>query len=428
MSKDKLALYGGQPARPTAWPNTYPGALSIGAEEEQAVLEVIRSQNLFRYYGAATPSLNKVKSFEQAFAAYAGAKHALGVTSGTAALMTALAAAGIGPGDEVIIPAYTWIATATAVVWNMGIPVIAEVDETLTLDPDDVERKITPQTKAIMPVHMRGAPCNMERLMAIAKKHGLMVIEDTAQANGGYFRGQHLGTFGHINAFSLQYSKMITTGEGGAVLTNSHELYRRAQAYHDGGGIWRKTEGDLGDFLPFTGVNFRMTEITGALAGIQLGRLEGLLARQRAAKARITAGTAAICQAKGFAARPSNDAAGDVGVCLVYLLPDADAAQLFAKALSAENISAHTLFTPAVEDWHVYYHWGPIMEKRTANRLGCPWTRPYYEGQYAYRPDACPRSLELLGRAVHVDLSPMVTDADADTAIAGITKVAEALL
>ena len=133
MSKEKLALYGGQPARPTAWPNTYPGALSIGAEEEQAVLEVIRSQNLFRYYGAATPSLNKVKSFEQAFAAYAGAKHALGVTSGTAALMTALAAAGVGPGDEVIIPAYTWIATATAVIeannllqWALYYPAVID--------------------------------------------------------------------------------------------------------------------------------------------------------------------------------------------------------------------------------------------------------------------------------------------------------------
>lgn len=427
MSKEKLALHGGTPVRSSPWPATYPGGLAIGEEEERAVLEVLRTRNLFRYYGGTKTFLHKVRDFEQDFATHLGVRYALGVTSGTAALMTALAAAGIGPGDEVIIPAYTWIATATAVVWNMGIPVIAEVDDTLTLDPDDVLRKITPRTRAIIPVHMRGAPCNMERFMKIGEERDILIIEDCAQANGASFRGKRIGTFGDINAFSLQYNKMITTGEGGVVVTDSRELFLRAQSYHDGGGIWRR-EVDAGDFVPFTGVNFRMPELAGAIAQVQLKRLDGLIAKQRRAKARIIAGTADICKAKGFAPRPSHDEAGDVGVCLVYLMPTVKASDDMVAALRAENIGASKMYLPNVEDYHVYVHWGPIMNKRTANRLGCPWTCPYYQGQIEYRKDECPRTLDLLGRAVHIDISPLLTDEDIDLAIEGIIKVANALL
>jgi len=401
--------------------------MDIGKEEEEAVLEVLRSRNLFRYYGPTGEGPHKVKDFEAAFARYSGAKYALGVTSGTAAVMTALAAAGIGPGDEVIIPAYTWIATATAVAWNMAIPVIAEVDETLTLDAADVEARITPRTRAIIPVHMRGAPCNMKRIMELAHRRDLLVIEDTAQANGGSFQGKHLGTFGDIGAFSLQFNKMITAGEGGAVVTDSLELYRCAQMYHDGGGIWRRGE-DAAGFEMFTGVNFRMSEVTGAIVGVQLTRLDKLVARQRAAKARIVAGTAGICRAKGFAPRPSHDGAGDVGVCLIYLLPDAQSAKTMIQALRAENISASGMFDPNVEDLHVYYHWRPILHKRTANHLGCPWTCPYYQGGITYTQDMCPRTLKLLERAVHIDVNPLLTDADIEGAIQGIIKVADALL
>jgi 8-amino-3,8-dideoxy-alpha-D-manno-octulosonate transaminase len=431
MTKDMLALYGGKPARSGPWPRTYPGAMAIGSEEEQAVLEVLRSHALFRYYGPHGENPTKVRSFEQAFARYTGAKYALGVTSGTAAVMTALAAAGVGPGDEVIIPAYTWIATATAVVWNMGIPVVAEVDETLTLDPADVERKITPRTKAIAAVHMRGAPCNMDRLVEIARKHNLMLIEDTAQANGGTLHGKHLGTFGDLGAFSLQFNKMITTGEGGAVVTNNAEHHRRAQMYHDGGGIWRRGEGitaSLDELGQFTGVNFRMPEIVGAIAGVQLKRLDGLVAKQREIKTRIIAGTKAICQKKGFAPRPSHDESGDVGVCLIYLMPSAEAAKSVSAALRAENISAGGMFDPNTEDLHVYYHWSPILKKRTANALGCPWTCPYYKGQTDYDQQACPKTLDLLARAVHIDITPLLSDEDIQATIEGISKVAEALL
>lgn len=165
---ERLAIDGGEPAVRTALPPMYPGGMRIGDEEEAAVLEVLRTKRLFRYYGPeAGPS--KVDALEQAFAARMGTKHALAVTSGTAALMCGLAGLAIGPGDEVIVPAYTWIATASAVCAMGAVPIVAEVDETLTLDPEDVAARITPRTKAIIAVHMRGAPCAMEELQAVAR-------------------------------------------------------------------------------------------------------------------------------------------------------------------------------------------------------------------------------------------------------------------
>ena len=171
----------------------YPGGNLIGDEEEQAVLEVLRSKRLFRYYGPQ-PGPSRVAQLEAAFAAHMGAQKAIAVSSGTAALMCGLAGIGVGPGDEVIVPAYTWIASASAVVMMGGIPIVAEVDDTLTLNPADVERKVTPRTKAIMPVHMRGAPARLDELLALARGRGLRVIEDAAQADGGGYGGQRLGT------------------------------------------------------------------------------------------------------------------------------------------------------------------------------------------------------------------------------------------
>src|SRR5689334_19400363 len=191
VQTERLAIDGGSPARRRPDPPMYPGGNVIGAEEEQAVLEVLRSKRLFRYYGPQ-PGPSKVAELEEAFAAHMGARKALAVTSGTAALMCGLAGIGIGPGDEVIVPAYTWVASASAVVMMGGIPILTEVDDTLTLDPADVARKITQRTKAIMPVHMRGAPARMDELLTLAHAHGLRVIEDVAQADGGSYYGRRL--------------------------------------------------------------------------------------------------------------------------------------------------------------------------------------------------------------------------------------------
>ena len=168
----RLAIEGGTPAVTSPLPRMYPGGMRIGREEEEAVLEVLRSKRLFRYYGP-TPGPSKVTELEEAFAAVIGTKHCAAVSSGSAALMCALAGLGVGPGDEVIVPAYTWIASASAVVAMGAVPILAEVDESLTLDPADVRRKISRFTKAIIPVHMRGAPSQMNELMAIAREHNL---------------------------------------------------------------------------------------------------------------------------------------------------------------------------------------------------------------------------------------------------------------
>ena len=180
-----------------------PGFEWIGKEEEKEVLEVLRSRWLFRYGDEKDPAFKrKVKTLEEMVEQKFGTRHALAVTSGTSALITALSALGIGPGDEVIVPGYTFIASISSIIIARAVPVLAEVDESLTLDPVDVERRITPRTKAIMAVHMLGNPCNLDALRAVAEKHRLILIEDSAQAFGGSYKGKRLGTIGKIGIYS----------------------------------------------------------------------------------------------------------------------------------------------------------------------------------------------------------------------------------
>ena len=162
-----------------------------------------------------------------------GATYGLAVTSGTAALICGLVGLGIGPGDEVILPAFTWIASASAVVAVGAVPILAEVDDSLTLDPEDVEARITPYTKAILPVHMRGLPCKMDELMTVARKRNLKVLEDSAQADGASYKGRRVGSIGDAGAFSLQFNKILTSGEGGMVITSDQAVYERAVMFHD---------------------------------------------------------------------------------------------------------------------------------------------------------------------------------------------------
>ena len=204
----------------------------MGQEEKDAVARVIDSKELFKVNNGP---LKETENCEREIREMFKVKRAVLMTSGTASLTSALIGMGVGPGDEVIIPAYTYIATALAVVSTGAMPVVAEIDETLMLDPDDVENKITERTKVILPVHMMGYPCNMEKIMAIAKKHNLFVLEDACQGNGGFFKGKRLGSIGDAGAFSFNYFKIISAGEGGALLTNNQEIFERALIYHDSG-------------------------------------------------------------------------------------------------------------------------------------------------------------------------------------------------
>lgn len=419
---EPLAIHGGKPAKARPAPPMYPGGNLIDAEEEAQVLEVLRARRLFRYYGPVEgPS--KVDQLEAEFAAHMGTRRALAVTSGTAALICGLRAIGVGPGDEVILPAYTWIASASAVAAVGAVPVVAEIDDSLTLDPADVEAKISPFTKAIMPVHMRGAPCQMDALMALAQRRHLKVIEDSAQADGGSYHGRRLGSIGDVGCFSLQFNKIITAGEGGMVITNDEELWKRAVMFHDVvGGMRNNFSWDE----TLWGINFRMPELLGAVMLVQLRRLEGLLSAMRERKRMLIEGVRETARRKGVQLQRVADPEGDASVACILLLPDAAAAARAKEALAAENIGAGVLYNPEVVDYHIYAHWVPLMAQRTWSEGDGPWR--WAKRKIRYTKDMCPRSLDLLGRALHLDVNPLEGSSELEETIEGVNKVLEAVV
>ena len=383
----------------------YPGGMEVGDEELAALRRVIESKNLFRYYGVGDGP-DEVASFEREFASHLGAKHALMVNAGSSALICALIGAGVGEGDEVIVPAYTWNATPNAVLATRAVPVLAEVDESLTLDPEDVERRITPRTRAILPVHMRGAPAAMDALVSIAEPHGLVLIEDVCQSAGASFRGQRLGTFGDAGAFSLQFNKIITTGEGGVLITNRDDLLDLALDVHDCANSVRRGVG-----LPkYPGFNFRASELIGAVARVQLTRLDGLLERMRANHARLSAQVSSL---PGLTFRRANDDDGDAGIALIGFSSDAALARDAVDALRAEGVLAMRIYDPDTPDLHVYPFWAPVLEALVG--AGRP------------APD-CPRTLDLLERSIHVDVSPLCDEQDLAEIAFAFEKVAKQVL
>jgi 8-amino-3,8-dideoxy-alpha-D-manno-octulosonate transaminase len=377
----------------------------VGQEELEALRRVIESKNLFRYYGVGEGP-GEVLSFEREFAEHMGSKHALCLNAGSSALICALIGAGVGEGDEVIVPAYTWNATPNAVLASRALPVLAEVDESLTLDPADVERRITARTRAILPVHMRGAPAAMEELVAIAKKHDLALIEDVCQAAGATYRGRRLGTFGDAGAFSLQFNKIITTGEGGVLITDRDDLLDLALDVHDCANSVRRGVG-----LPkFAGYNFRASELTGAMARVQLSRLDGLLQRMRANHARLSAEINGLA---GLRLRRANCDDGDAGIALVAFADSAVRAADAVEALNAEGVLAMRIYDPETPDLHVYPFWAPVLAAIEA------------DGRPA--PD-CPRTLGLLERSIHIDVSPLCEEQDLDEIAFAFEKVAKQVL
>ena len=424
---EELAINGGPKAKTTPNLPMFPGGCEIGDEEKRQVLEVLDRKYLFRYYGPEEfPS--KVAELEERFAAKIGARHALATNSCTSALIAALAACGVGPGDEVIVSGYTFFASCAAVVTVKAIPVICEIDDTLTMDPADLERKITPHTKAVIAVHMRGAPCHMDRIVPICRNHNLMIVEDVAQACGGSYKGQMLGTFGDVGCFSFQYHKIITAGEGGMAVTSDSRLYDRLMGYHDTAACWRpdrfgaeRFEGEL-----FAGENYRMGELAGAVMLAQLDRLDGLLGAMRRNKERIRTGIAGL---PGITLRRITDAGGETAVCLMFLLDDAALVPAFTEALRAEGVEAAGVYDKGIPDWHIYSHWEHIIGKSSVTPVSCPWECPYYKGSAAnYSTDMCPNTLGYLSRAVHLNIPPRLTPEDCDMIAHGIRKVAGALL
>ena len=426
ISAKDLAINGGSKARTTSEPPMFPGGMEVGQAEEEAAARVIKSKRLIRFYGPYDPEGDKnseVDEFEREFAERMGADYALGVTSCTASLMTALVALGIGPGDEVIIPAYTFVATPSAVLAVGAIPILADVDDSLTLDPHSAEENITEYTRAILPVHMRGMPAKMDEIVAIARGHSLAVIEDVAQAAGAAYRRRPLGSIGDVGCFSLQMHKIITTGEGGVLVTDDAETLFRAKCFHDSASEWRGAAWQDPDptvratFEAFPGMNFRMAEITGAIGRVQLRRLDGLLERMRVHKARIRQ---AIVDSGRVELRHVNDP-DEAATCVIFFGESPEHAHVLADALQAEGLGARVLFSEGEHDWHVYACWRDILAKRTWNRQGYPFSLAHRPVDYSAA--MCPKTLELLGRAIHLDVAPQLTERDVNETTDALTKV-----
>ena len=415
---EKLAMNGGTPVRNKPLPLPYCGASVYGQEEIDAVTEVINAKSPFRYYGFNV--LGKVKQFEAALCEKFHVAHALGVTSGTASIITALKAAGIQPGDKVIVPAITFIASAGAVVSAGAVPVFAECDDSFNLDPSKLEDVIDKNTKAILTVPILGNSCDMDPIMAVAKKHGLMVIEDVAQSMGSKYKGQYSGTFGDVGAFSLQMNKILTTGDGGVVVSNNPKCYERAVRFHDQ-GMFREREGFLnmsGEDEIFIAQNFRMSEITGAIALAQFGKLDQIISKMRKINHMIKDG---IKDIDGLTFRRIVDEEGEAGNAIIAMLPTEELSIEFSKAMAAENVGVGRLY-----GGRAVYELPQIMNQMTVDSNHFPFNQ--LDEKVEYAPGMCPNAEGYCKRNLQLGITPAFTEEDAEDVIKAFHKVAKALL
>ena len=387
----KLAVLGGKPIRTKPFP-AYP---VIGQEEKRAVMEVLESGQLSTFSASRQGFLGgqKIQAFEAAFAEYHGVQHAIAVNSATSGLHAAVAACDIGPGDEVIVPPYTFTATATAVLHHNAIPVFVDVDPvSFCLDPKRLEAAITPRTKAVIPVHLLGHPADMDAILAIARRHGLKVIEDCAQAPGARYKGRLVGTIGDCGVFSFQETKNMATGEGGMIITNDPELAERARMVRNHGEA--VIAGEPRKYLTSTiGWNYRMTEIEAAIGLVQLQKLESLnRARQELAGYLLDSlpvhptltyplGSPLIDHVYHVFGMRYDER--DLGV------PRAR----FIEALGAEGIPMGSGYPRPL------YH-NPLFQDRLAyGKHGCPFTCHLYGGVVSYAKGLCPVAEDLCARS-----------------------------
>ena len=359
----------------------------VGIREWLALAPVLLSGKLARY---SDDTGGPLKRFETDFCEKFGVSHALTMCNGTGALISALVAAGVGPGDEVLVPAYTWIATAAAPLAAGAVPVLVDIDETLTMDPADIVRKITPKTKAIIPVHMSNMVCDMDSIMRIAKEHNLMVIEDACQAVGLSYKGRRAGSFGIASAYSFNQFKNINIGEGGALVTNDRSLFARARMHHDIGALFR---GHL-EFIQeptILGVNFKANQIQGAMLNVQLKKLDPMIAKMRR---RYDVMADILSRSDVMRVGAHNDVANAAGLHVIFDTEDD------AKRFAGEHKrGVYRLFDSSR---HVFTNWQPILQKRTANPAMNPFN--WAERPIDYGGDTCVQSLDILRRTCRISL------------------------
>jgi 8-amino-3,8-dideoxy-alpha-D-manno-octulosonate transaminase len=335
-----------------------PGFELIGKEEKEAVDEVFDKGGVLYRYGLdeKRQHIFRVDEFEKEIAKKVGAKYCHCVCNGTAALKIALVALGVRPDDEVIIQSFTFVATIEAVLELGAKPVITEVDKSLNMDPKDFEKKITDKTKVVITVHMAGVPAKMTEIMEIAKKHNIAVLEDSAQALGGTYKGKYLGTIGDVGIYSLDIGKVITTGEGGVLVTDNKNIYLKAREYSDHGHEYNPNLPRGEDTRSCWGFNYKMTELQGAVGLAQLKKLDYILKKQREHKKQIKEGVKDI---KKIEFRELPDPAGDAGDTLIFFVESIKKASKFAKLLAEKKLGTKNL--PDAINWHFAGTWNHIF-------------------------------------------------------------------
>jgi len=411
---EKPAIEGGTPVRSTPLKAGYWGSQFYDEKERAELLDVLEAKSPFRWYGSQPPM--KVLQFEKEFAVRMQTRFALAVTSGTAALQCALAALEIGPGDEVLLPAWTWHSCFNAVVLAGALPVCVEIDHSFNIDPAAIERHITPQTKLIMAVHLQGNPCQMDQILAIAKKYRLRVLEDCAQSVGAAYRGRPLGSIGDIGIYSLQLNKSITAGEGGAVVTNDAALFERAARFHDLGGFRAPHQQLVGgahlDWL--IGSNFRMSEFTGGVLLAQLRKLDQIVGAVRN-NARLVYG--GIQDLPNLKLRLLPDSEGELGTGIFLDFGTKARCDRFVAAMKAENVPATkpggSVILPTLPH---------IMAKKTLHP-NWPSFQTARGKAVQYGPETCPVTIDILQRFGGVLIDPKFTRKDIDDIVAAIRKV-----
>ena len=417
----QLAVEGGTPVRAKPLRADYWGPQYYGAEERQALNDVLETGRPFRWYGRGSEPPMKVATFEKEFAARMGTRYALAVTSGTGALHTAMAAFQVGPGAEVILPAWTWHSCYDAVVHAGALPVFAEIDETFNLDPADIESKITPQTKVLMVVHLQGNPADMDRIVPIARKHKLLLLEDCAQSVGASYKGRPLGSIGDIGIYSLQLNKTITAGEGGAVVTNDPVLFERAARFHDLGGLRDVHERvvDKPKLDWFAGTNFRMNEFSGGVLLAQLRKLDLIVGSVRANARRVYEG---IRDLPGVKFRKLPDPEGELGAGVFIEFASKPQCDKFMAAMRAEGVPVSrpsgSVTLPTL----------PYIINKVTVHPNWPSFASARGRAIKYGPETCPRTRDILSRFAGPALDPKYTERDTADIVAAIRKVYPAIM
>lgn len=431
LPTEKLAIAGGAPVRTTPLPWELPGAHWIGEEELEMVSRVIKARSPFRYYGLDPQHM--VDKLEAAWRTRLNRKFALATSSGTAALTIALNALDVGPGDEVLVPGYLWVSCLSAIVRLGAIPRLVDIDDTFCVCPKDLATKITPRSKVLLLIHMSGAPGDLDPILAIAREHGIKILEDCAQANGAKYKDRFVGTFGDMAIFSFQLNKNMSSGEGGMLVCDDEPLYMTSFAAHDM-GYARNAKGRLDpndERYQLWGIGSRMSEITAAMALAQLDKLDKISKHMHTRKWQIRN---KLSKLPGISLRRIVDPEGDSGPFLIGSLDTPELCRDFVAAVRAEGIrgtEGSLAFLP-MEEWGLHWHFNnpSLVNHRGVNRGGWPWTDPAnaFAKDYDYGRGSLPNCSDFASRSFLLTIASCLTDQDVADIVHAFTKVARQML